>query len=182
MNLILIRHSQTIDSKDWAGEIKLRPLSKVGIFRVQIFSKFIVKRYFHNFEYIFSSEYTRSIQTAEILKNNLKPNRFVITSSLNPEKDITEFLLILKKLPRIHKIICAVGHYPYIANLINHLTGQPKEDFHMKKPSMVEIDIDEHMKGKVIVKFNFDDNLDNKEIPIKRSSPYKETIEELELP
>jgi len=181
MKLIVVRHSQTIEAKEWHEKVEYRPLSKTGIVRSEILGKILEKKYKHSFEYIFSSEYKRSIQTAEILRRYLKPFRFIITETLNPEKDPKEFLDFLLKTPDTKRYILAVGHHPFLERLISIITGKSMEKFYFKKPSMCEIEFEEIGKGEMIYFHNFDDIADGIKIPIKKSEPHHEEIEEIEL-
>ncbi len=180
MKIIFVRHSQTIDSREWHEKVELRPLSKTGVVRAEMFAKVVERIYRHSFEYIFSSEYVRSIQTAEILRKYLKPLHFMITDTLNPDKSGENFIEFLKKVPvNEGKFILAVTHSPLIENIISFLT-RTNNTFHFKKPSLCEILISND-KTEIIRLFNYDEIPTGIKMPIKKSMPYEEEIEELEL-
>ncbi len=180
MKLILVRHSQTVDAKEWHEKVELRPLSKNGMVRAEIFGRILEKKYGHSFEYFYSSEYFRAIQTAEILRSYLKPLHFIITDCLNPEESPESFIEILKKTPIYkEKLVLAVTHTPLIEKIVFQLTNSNSE-IHFKKPSMCELLISD--EGAELVQFfNYDDLPDNIKIPIKPTTPYDEEIEEILL-
>jgi phosphohistidine phosphatase SixA len=181
MKLILVRHSQAMEASEWGEKVELRPLSKTGIYRAIMFARALEKIYFHSFEYILSSEYTRAVQTSEILMKYLKPNHFLILDVLNPGNSTVELIKFLKKIPDTERYILAVGHHPYLEEFLQLVTDKPKESFYFKKPSMCELIIDpEKEKGKIVSFYNYDD-IQQSICPIKRSEPFKVKIEELEL-
>ncbi|MCX7820494.1 MAG: histidine phosphatase family protein [Brevinematales bacterium] len=179
MKLIIVRHSQTIEANEWHEKVELRPLSKTGRIRAEVFGKILEKKYKHSFQYFYSSEYRRSIETAEILRKYLKPVHFLITDALNPDRPPDEIINVINKTPESKKYILLVGHIPFIENLVSVFIGR-KEHLEFKKPSMCELEISEG-KGKIVDFFSYDDIPDNIKIPIKKATPYEEEIEELEL-
>lgn len=179
MKLIIVRHSQTIEANEWHEKVELRPLSKTGRIRAEVFGKVLEKKYRHSFQYFYSSEYRRAIETAEILRKYLKPVHFLITDALNPDRSPEEIVNLISRTPETRKYILLVGHNPYIENLVSILTGK-KENIHFKKPSMCELEISDG-KGQIVNFFNYDDIPDNIKIPIKKATPYEEEIEELEI-
>lgn len=130
MRLYVIRHAIAEDRNLWIRSGKsdaLRPLNKKGILKftevVECLSLFIP-----TIKTIYSSQLTRSVQTAEILHGHFPKSKLHIVSDLNPGVSINKFLRELKK-HKTNDRVAIVGHQPDLSFLLNTLLKTGDESF-----------------------------------------------------
>lgn len=128
MLLLLVRHSQAQFKEDWNDQgypDMLRPLTKTGISRwaeaVSGLDSFI-----SDIDHIYSSQYTRAIQTAEILHGHYKDSKLREISALNPRSDFKGLKEYLSEHPD-DSTIAVVGHGSELSGLISYLLGSNQE-------------------------------------------------------
>ncbi len=129
MNLILIRHGLSEQRESWVNDSLLsdnfRPLTKPGLIH---FSKATtgLKKLISHIDFVYSSQLTRALQTAEILHGQFSGSQLITNKALNPGgnyKSIMTLLNRIKKSQDSDKTIALVGHNPDIGLLTHHLLG-----------------------------------------------------------
>lgn len=137
MDLYLIRHGVAEERENWNAIGKPdqeRPLIHKGVKRIK---KAIpaFRQLLQGSDLLLSSEYTRAIQTAELLEGAVG-REHEITCYLNCEANVGDLINYLRELDS-KRIVC-VGHEPFLSELVYELTGVG-EEFSMKKAGMVHI-------------------------------------------
>ncbi|MCY0859910.1 MAG: phosphohistidine phosphatase SixA [Sulfolobaceae archaeon] len=131
--LILVRHGDA-ESK---GDDYSRKLTDKGIKQVELTAS-IIKNSGIMPKVVYSSPLVRAVQTAEIIVNNLGLKiEIKKVKELEANRDPNEFLKIIqdeKESP-----ILAVGHDPFMTNLVKNLTGA---DVDFKKGGIAIIDLE----------------------------------------
>ncbi len=178
MKILLVRHSKPVEKELWQGEADLRPLSKAGHFRAGIFARKLVNLYHHDIDCLITSDFTKALETAEYLKNELKPRKYEINKTLNPGFDFPNFQILIKNMQSSVQTAVLVGHCPDLSNIAGELIGNKNIAFYFKKPSLIEIDIDESFTGRYIQSCSLDDGL---KFPFKNREPYYEEVGEFYL-
>ena len=127
MNILLIRHAHAEDRKVWNTEgypDSFRPLTNKGKRKFHDAAKNISKM-LKSIDCIYTSQFTRAIETAEILKTFYEKADLEIISSLNPGADLTENEGLFENFSN-DQTIAFIGHQPDIgdwaSNLLNHKT------------------------------------------------------------
>ncbi len=122
MDILIFRHALAEDRVAWNKEGKsdaLRPLCKKGIVRfaqaVQGLDKII-----KSISTIYSSQYTRAVQTGEILHGHFKNSNLEIIEGLNPGYSVDSLLDILKS-HKTKDVVAFVGHHPDLSRICSHL-------------------------------------------------------------
>jgi phosphohistidine phosphatase SixA len=137
MDILLIRHSHAEERHLWNGEGKsdlLRPLSKKGIGRfaqsLKAFDRFIPELH-----HIYTSQLTRSVQTAEILHGYYKKSELHIIPELNPGvRSQKEDLIGIIKSHHEDSVLAFVGHQPELSEFCGKLLScAPETRFRFKK-------------------------------------------------
>ncbi|PIP95608.1 MAG: hypothetical protein COW00_00515 [Bdellovibrio sp. CG12_big_fil_rev_8_21_14_0_65_39_13] len=135
MKILLIRHAHAEERANWnqlGKPDELRPLTKKGIFRFADVTIGLMKL-IENIDVIHSSEYIRSLQTAELLAKGFPLSRLEIIDFLNPGKLALELQRLISKLDP-QKTYAFVGHQPELSNLASLLlSGRLETSFLFKK-------------------------------------------------
>ncbi len=129
MNLILFRHGPPIDSVEWLQKGKKeseRPLTEEGVQVTKKASEGLKKNLsLHPQEetsgcFIYSSPYTRALQTANILKDTLQIKEDVtVLEELTPHSHPKQFSNII--FSHTKSLLVAVGHQPLLSRLAGYL-------------------------------------------------------------
>jgi phosphohistidine phosphatase SixA len=180
MRLILVRHSRPVEKDMWNSDSIDRPLSKTGIFRAEQFARLLLKRYGHNMDYMISSQYYKSIQTADILADRIKPRNRLVTHLLNPGTPLASSIEYLSKFMEKAKTVMIIGHFPELSDIAAAFTDI-QEQLYFKKPSCLELDMNKEKKGKITFSFAHDDDQFSVRSPFKSREADSEPVEEYDL-
>lgn len=178
MKIGFIRHSKAIEKEFWDKDNVMRPLSKNGIFRAKRFAAQLLKFYKHDIDYMITSDYVKTMETAEHIKTEIKPRHFIVDPVLNPGFDFIKFQNLIKSLPEDAEKVFIIGHSPDLPIIISEIIRDKKRMPYFKKPSIVEIDMVEFPYGKISFTYNLDDG---EEFPFKKHEPYLEEVGEIPL-
>ena len=145
MNLLLIRHAIAEEREVWNKSEKsdqFRPLTKKGQSR---FTKAVcgMRKLVPNIHHLYVSQYTRALQTAEIIKGHyrVKHNHSIV--ELNPGISL-EKLLNMIKARHLDETLCFVGHNPDLEIFLSFLLAGKEAPFiKMKKGSLAFIQTDD---------------------------------------
>jgi phosphohistidine phosphatase len=125
MALLLIRHAHAEEREVWNKNGKsdvLRPLTQKGIVRfattVEGLSSFVKK-----IDFIYSSQYTRAVQTMEILHGFYNEANFEITEDLNPDGNISKLIKSLSKHTE-SQVVALISHEPIIGQIASELISE----------------------------------------------------------
>ena len=178
MKIGFIRHSKGVEKEIWDKDNRLRPLSKVGNFRAGHFAKHLSKFYERKIDFLITSDYTKNVETADFIKKALRPRNYMVDQVLNPGFDMIKFQKLIKSFPPDTERIFLVGHNPDFPMIISEMTKDKTRMPYLKKPSLVEIEIDDFPYGKICRTYNLDDG---EEFPFKPHEPYFEEVGEITL-
>jgi phosphohistidine phosphatase SixA len=178
MKILLVRHSKPVEKEFWQGDLSSRPLCKAGHFRAGIFAKQLVKLYRHDIDCLITSDFTKALETAEYIRKELKPRKYEINKILNPGVDFPNFQILIKSLPASVQSVVLVGHCPDLSNIAGELISNKNIAFYFKKPSLIEIEIDESFTGRYVQSCSLDDS---QKLPFKNREPYYEEVGEFYL-
>lgn len=146
MNIILIRHAQALNRVDWndvGRPDRLRPLTKKGAQRFALAVHGLTK-IIEMPTRVYSSEYVRCVQTAEIVRN-----QFDIPLETNPILNADQstkkaFRWVLESIEEAKEseTLMVVGHEPQLSELASLLlTGEEIEGpFGLKKGQMMNLE------------------------------------------
>lgn len=128
MQLLIIRHAQAEKREDWndlGNSDNLRPLTKKGLSR---FAEAIsgLNRFIPTIDHIYSSQYTRAIQTGEMLHGHYSGSNFSTLSELNPEGEYNKVFKLLGDYSD-EQTVAIVGHQPDLSALTSALLGSHKD-------------------------------------------------------
>jgi phosphohistidine phosphatase len=126
LTLYLIRHARADERGSKYPDDTKRPLIEKGFTQAQnlaeVFQKLEIR-----FDYVFSSPYTRAVQTAQPLKSCLKQGNLEFLESLT-SSDYDQLLgEINGYLKKSNQAIALVGHEPYLSALASYLLIQNSE-------------------------------------------------------
>lgn len=144
MKLYLLRHAdagEPLDPKFY--DDTRRPLSPKGVKRTrQIANAF--RQMGISFDAIFTSQYVRARQTAELVARSLKiEKRLRTTDHLLPGREFEEILLEMEKVCPSAKVVLLVGHEPYLSGLVSWLcTGGSMLSIQIKKGGLCRLELD----------------------------------------
>lgn len=137
MELIFVRHAKAGDREDFRKtEIpdELRPLTKKGIKEFSKVSKSLKKLY-PKVDLILSSDLTRALETADLIKLRYPKAKLRVDEALRPGYGSQRFKRWLSRLKRNQNIVL-VGHEPDLSVNMNYLlTGGAGIIFDMRKGS-----------------------------------------------
>ena len=143
MKLFIVRHALAEDRLVWAKSGKsdaLRPLTKNGIVKfTEAIEGFAI--YCKRVDFIYSSQLTRAVQTAEILHGHFTDSQLLITEDLNPDMN---FKKMLNKMIKQHKehVVVLVGHQPDLSLLTGRfLNCDKKVFFDFKKGGICSLEV-----------------------------------------
>ena len=128
MQLLIVRHSQAEKREDWndiGNPDNLRPLTKRGLSRFAEATSGL-DRFVEKIDHIYTSQYTRSIQTGEILHGHFTGSILTPIEELNPLADFRKIITRLKDSSP-ESTIALVGHQPELSSLISFLLGSEKD-------------------------------------------------------
>lgn len=135
MKILLVRHAHAEERINWnqlGKPDELRPLTKKGIFRFADVTIGLMKL-INQIDIIYTSEYIRSIQTAELMAKGFPTCKLEIIDFLNPGKLAGDLQSLISKLDPA-KTYVFVGHQPELSNLASLLlSGRLETSFIFKK-------------------------------------------------
>ncbi len=128
MQLLIIRHAQAEKREDWSdlgSPDSLRPLTKKGLSR---FADAIsgLNRFIPKIDHIYSSQFTRAMQTGEMLHGHYKGSDFSTIRELNPEGEYNKIAKMLSQYSE-EQTVAIVGHQPDLSALTSSLLGSHKD-------------------------------------------------------
>ena len=124
MNILLIRHSHAEDRKFWDAQDlpdSFRPLTKKGkknFYKVSM----NINKMIDEIDGIYSSQYTRAIETAEILAVFYKKTNLEVISTLNYMNNNSVF-----ENKSSDQTIAFVGHQPELGNWVSQLLNNKQD-------------------------------------------------------
>lgn len=133
MDCVLIRHGIAVEREDWKGQESQRPLTPRGVERTREAASGL-RRLDLAPTHLFSSPFVRAVETARIIRDELRLHEEVRTcQELLPDAAPEKLLALLDQLP---EDACAVfvGHEPNLgqgAGLM--LAGKPLPGLSLKK-------------------------------------------------
>lgn len=140
MTILLVRHAIAEKKKVWkelAGKPdKLRPLTLEGRY---LFKKAVpgIQKIVNEINHLYVSQYTRALQTAEIIKDDYSVNSYHSIADLNPGASL-ENLLNLIQTHQLGETLCLVGHRRDLEALLLLLLPEDAElPEKIKKGSMI---------------------------------------------
>ncbi len=136
MEILFIRHAKAIEREEWIGADLLRPLSEDGIKKAKEFFAKLPKIY--QIEVIISSKASRSIQTAELLKEVYPNVKYFETSSINPGATPLAYEQLIEKF-RSYGHIALIGHQPDISYAVASLLGCEDLPIKIRKASVTHL-------------------------------------------
>ena len=149
MNLIIIRHAVAISRETYAkthSDDLARPLSKDGSRKFKQSLKSL-RKILPSIDFIAYSPFTRTWQTAEIIRKAYKIKKHLALRHLAPEEDYKKIIPWLKTNRR-YQNIAIVGHEPGLNFLISCLlTGEKKYFIELKKGGVCSLTIDKFKAG-----------------------------------
>jgi len=142
VKLLFIRHSKTIKEEKWASDDALRPLSKKGVKVATDFFKGI-SRIYRDIDFIISDELTRSIQSARLLSEYVD-SEYICDARLNKDASFEDFVRLLDEIKIKKDDIASIAFVAdeQIIRLVSKLVSDGSINLKLKKPSLVEISID----------------------------------------
>ncbi|MCB9094918.1 MAG: phosphohistidine phosphatase SixA [Halobacteriovoraceae bacterium] len=144
--IYFIRHGIAEDRDKW-NELgysdKDRPLTEKGKKRFKKFTKKL-KKHGIEIDKIFTSEYLRAMETAEILQNVFEGSELTVEKTFNHGTKIEQMKETLDQLRGKHNI-AFVGHEPELSSLLSFvITGQKDHalNFVFKKGGVAELEFE----------------------------------------
>ena len=128
MNILLIRHAHAEDREVWntgGHPDSFRPLTNKGRKKFHEASSNLSKM-IKTIDSVYSSQFTRAIETAEILKAFYKKTELNITSSLNPDEDYRENDSLFNNFSA-EQTVALIGHQPELGFWASHLLGRHQD-------------------------------------------------------
>lgn len=122
MKILIVRHGQSVKVEDFSHidpTDRTRPLTKKGIKRFEKAVKSL-PYLFQELDYIFTSEYTRAIETAKILNSAYPKAKLFKSPLLNPDSPAKKILEVLSECDE-EDHIALVGHNPGISQVVDFL-------------------------------------------------------------
>jgi phosphohistidine phosphatase len=140
MNCILVRHGIAVESDEWEGTEKNRPLTEKGKRRVQQAAEGLASLDYRP-THLFTSPFARAYDTARQLQAVICPKLTVeIRSELVAGTKPEQLVAFLHTLPSDAVVIC-VGHEPQLGEVVSLLLcGKVLPNFPLKKAGAVCIE------------------------------------------
>jgi phosphohistidine phosphatase len=128
MDILLIRHAHAEEREDWNDLGKsdlLRPLTKKGIIR---FAKTVkgLENFIPKIDHVYTSQYTRAVQTMEIIHGHYTKSNYSIVKELNPIEKLANLHAIIKRHAD-DDVIAFVGHQPDLGQLCGNLLSNSQD-------------------------------------------------------
>ncbi|NPA04136.1 MAG: phosphohistidine phosphatase [Epsilonproteobacteria bacterium] len=136
MRLLFIRHAKAIEREKWEEDDLLRPLTQKGEEKAREFFSKLPKMY--DIDVIISSKATRSIQTANILKEFYPNVKYFETSKINPGAKVIDFEELIDKFFG-YDTVAFIGHEPDFSLAISSLIGCFQMGIKIRKAGLVEL-------------------------------------------
>lgn len=147
MNVLLIRHSHAEDRSVWndlSHPDSFRPLTKKGKKKFHKAAMNLCKM-IQDLDCIYTSQYTRAIETAEILKTFYEKTPLDVISTLNPDEDYRKLSSLLEDYS-FDQTVAFIGHQPKLGEWASELlNGQQDSLIRFKKGGVACIS---YLKGK----------------------------------
>jgi phosphohistidine phosphatase SixA len=143
MKILFIRHAEAKERLPWIQRghpDNLRPLSQKGVIQ---FSSALegLSRLVTRIDYLYTSDYLRSVQTADLMYKKYPKAYRHNFPALNPEGN-SSLLYPLIQGHEENDIICLVGHQPILQEWTSLLLNEtPDIKFHYKKGGCALIDL-----------------------------------------
>lgn len=145
MKLFLFRHGLAVEREVFLMQKKddtLRPLVDKGREKTRRVAR-ILKEQGVEISLLVTSPYVRAQQTADILKDILKPTRFAESVDLVPSAPPMAFAQWLKLHAKDALSVMAVGHEPQLSVLASWLLGGQMESFiDLKKSGVLCLELE----------------------------------------
>lgn len=131
MNLIVVRHAVAEERETFAlknKEDSLRPLTLKGKKRME---KMMgpLKAFIDDASLIVTSPYTRSLQTAEIIRKKFPRTKVAVAAELVPHSPPQAFIRWLRGQKSEVKNIIVVGHEPQLSVFLSFLLASKNDSF-----------------------------------------------------
>jgi phosphohistidine phosphatase SixA len=123
MQLFLMRHGESVPSSAWGGSDASRPLSPVGLAKLEAAIK-EMKRTGFSVSGILASPFERTIQTANLLSKGLDLNPPIVCQELAAGAHYDQIRRVVRDHAEKASLL-VVGHMPEIAIFGSRVTGDP---------------------------------------------------------
>ena len=140
MHVYILRHGNAGDPAEWTGDDRQRPLTEEGRKEMRAVAKGIgwldLK-----LDTLVTSPLVRAQETAEFVRQAVRPPHFITSSDLAPGSDLEAFGKVLAANAKA-KALMIVGHEPDLSGLIGDLIGASATRVQMKKAACCCIRLD----------------------------------------
>lgn len=133
MHLYLLRHC---DALELGFDDYYRPLSSNGKIQAGIVGRYLQLSDIRP-DVLMSSPMVRTMETAEIIREELQMESLVKTVALLPGSDLR--VLIAELNSRSHKSVLLIGHEPQLRTLFAKITGNRTSFFEFRKGTLVAL-------------------------------------------
>jgi len=119
--LILVRHAKSSLNQPLVSDHE-RILNQTGISEAKLIGQYLANQNYIPF-HIISSTATRTLETANIIIEQIKFKNKIETQSLIYSESFLNILNLINNVDNQYQCIMLVGHNPTITQLINHITN-----------------------------------------------------------
>jgi phosphohistidine phosphatase len=133
VDLVLFRHGIAVERQEWSGKEQDRPLTGTGLRKTRRAVKGLLNLRITP-THLFSSPLARARETADILKQLIRPRMTVqLYDELLPTASPLSLFALLSTLPADSVVLC-VGHEPHLSLVASTiLSGEPCSGLSLKK-------------------------------------------------